>query len=75
MAFIVPVKYIKRAVNRNKAKRVMSEEVRKNPIVLKRGYDIVVVLSKKVEKEKIGLLTDDLRQALVKAGFIGAVRE
>lgn len=61
MAFIVPAKYVNRAVDRNKAKRVMSEEARKNPIVLKGGYDIVVVLSKRLEKNEFDHVTEELR--------------
>jgi len=65
VAFIVPLKYVPLAVDRNKIKRILSREVVK--ILLPgRGYDTIVVIYKKIERERFEGLREGLRETLLK---------
>lgn len=64
--FIIPSKKIALAVDRNKAKRLFFEEVRKNSVLLRGGYDIVGVISKKVGRSWLKYLAKELREVLSK---------
>lgn len=57
IAFSVGVKFSKKAVDRNRAKRILRSEMKKNLSKLKPGFDIVIFLGqispKEFEKENI----------------------
>ncbi len=51
--FIIPAKVFAKAVDRNRFKRILSEAVRKDLGDTLDGHDIVVLIKKKEEEEKI----------------------
>ena len=63
-AFIIPSKHVPLAVDRNKIKRMFSEEVKKVPLLVKWGYDIIVVVHKKIGRERFKELGEELRATL-----------
>jgi len=65
-AFIAPSKHVPLAVDRSKIKRIFSGEIRKTPLLLKLGYDIIVVIHRKVERKQFGKLAEELRGVLLK---------
>ena len=65
-AFIFPAKHISLAVNRNRAKRLFSEEAKHASSLFKGGYDIIVGVAKKVSKDQIKNLAVELRTILSK---------
>ncbi|MBI2674359.1 MAG: ribonuclease P protein component [Candidatus Yanofskybacteria bacterium] len=65
-AFVVSSKYVSLAVDRNRIKRMFSEKVRRTPALLEHGYDMVVVIHKKVEREQFKELGEELREILFK---------
>ena len=64
-AFIVPSKHISLAVDRNKIKRILSGEIAKI-LLPERGYDVIVVIYKKIERERFKELGEELRKVLSK---------
>lgn len=64
--FVIPAKYISLAVNRNRIKRLFSEEARRLLPLLGDKYDIVVLLSKKTNKNDYGYLVKELKELLFK---------
>lgn len=64
--FVVPAKYTPLAVDRNKIKRIFSGEVTKTSFLLGRDYDVIVVISRKITREKFKDLTKELRGVLSK---------
>lgn len=65
-SFILPAKHISLAVDRNRAKRLLSEEVKSTPSLFRSGYDIVVRVIKKVDdKDQIKNLATELRKVLL----------
>lgn len=60
--FIVSKKFSKKAVDRNKIKRILREIVRENIPIIKTGFDVVIVVNPGAEKnfEKLGLMIDKL---------------
>jgi len=64
-AFIVPSKYVSLAVDRNKIKRILSEEIVKT-LLLGSGYDTIVVIYKKIERGRFKELREELKETLLK---------
>lgn len=64
-AFVIPVKHVPFAVNRNKIRRILSEDVAKSSL-LEYGYDIVVAVYKKIEKSRFKELVSELNTLLLK---------
>lgn len=65
--FVVSAKVAGKAVVRNRIRRVLSEAIRLNMNDTKQGYDIVVVIIKREEADK---LRDDLLKILRAAKLI-----
>ncbi|OGZ75976.1 MAG: ribonuclease P protein component [Candidatus Staskawiczbacteria bacterium RIFCSPLOWO2_12_FULL_37_15] len=65
-AFIVPSKYAPLAVDRNRTKRALSEEVRRTPILSGKSHDVIVSVFKKITKSELDSLTRELRELLSK---------
>ena len=63
--FIVPSKCVSLAVDRNKIKRIFSEETIKLPLP-ERGYDIAVVVYKKIVRSRFRELSVELREVMLK---------
>src|SRR3989338_3144687 len=61
--FIVSAKFFKKAVARNRIKRLLSEIVQSSQGDINRGYDIVVVVNRKAESED---MKADLKNLLSK---------
>ena len=59
------MKYVPLAVDRNRIKRALSEEIRKLPL-LKHGYDMIVVIHGKVESKQFGEVFGELVKLLSK---------
>lgn len=67
--FIISTKISKKAVVRNKIKRIMSEVIRKNLDKLKKGYDVVFLIKPsavrvskdELEKETYEIITKNLQ--------------
>lgn len=64
--FIISTKYVLLAVDRNRIRRVFSEEIARNPSLLKQGLDIIVVVSKKITREKFEDLARELKDLFLK---------
>lgn len=64
-AFIVPIKHVPLAANRNKIRRMLSGEVAKLHL-LERGHDIIAVVYKKSEKSQFKYLVNELSSLLLK---------
>ena len=64
-AFIVPTKHIPLAVDRNKIKRMLSEEVMSS-FLSRQGYDVIVVITGKVERIQLKRLSTETREILEK---------
>lgn len=65
-AFVVPTKHIPLAVGRNRIRRILSGEISRTPSLLGQGLDIIVIVSKKVTKEKFKELAEKLSELLSK---------
>ena len=63
--FIIPTKHIPLAAERNKIRRILSEEIAKLYLP-GRGYDIVAVVHKKIEKSRFKELVSELNALLLK---------
>jgi len=61
----VGIKFSKKAVERNKIKRQIREIFRKNIDSVKKGFDMVVFINKKDNKEEVG--SDELEEMIVGA--------
>lgn len=61
-AFIVPSKYVLLAVDRNRAKRLLSEGVMKASALSWRHYDMVVYVFRKVTRSELNKLYKDLKE-------------
>ncbi len=66
IAFMIPTKYVSLAVNRNKIRRMFFEELSRETSLLKKSYDIIVLVCKKTEKDRQKYLTEELRELLTK---------
>ena len=64
-AFIIPIKHIPLAVDRNKIRRMFSGEVAKLRLP-QLGYDIIAVVYKKAEKSRFKELVIELNALLLK---------
>jgi ribonuclease P protein component len=64
-SFVVPTKHVTLAVDRNKIRRIFSGEIVRLPLS-ERGYDIVAVIHKKVERSQFRELAAELREVLLK---------
>lgn len=67
IGFVVPKKYFKKAVLRNKLKRRLREQVRKKLPQVKKGYDIVIVGREGLEKMDFWETDEMLEKLLFKA--------
>lgn len=70
--FIVGLKVSKKAVERNKIRRLLSETARINLKYIKDGYDIISVVKPGIMEKttKRELVTDDFIKAMAKARII-----
>ena len=64
-AFFISSKYIPLAVDRNNLKRMFSQEIM-SLSMLKRGYDVVVVIFKKADRKGFENLVEELSDLLSK---------
>ena len=53
VAFIVPIKVAGNAANRNRIKRIFSEQIRKKITDFKSKYDIVITLKRKEKEDSL----------------------
>ena len=58
--FIVSKKFSKKAVERNRAKRVLREVIKKNLSQIKAGLDIIIVLNPEAKTEELEKTTERL---------------
>lgn len=65
-AFIIPSKYLPLAVDRNRARRILSEEVRRTLILSGKSHDVIVAVFKKVTRSELDSLAKELRELLLK---------
>ena len=68
--FIVSTKIAKAAVDRNRFKRAMSEEVRLNSIHLKPGYDVVFLAKPNITKVPTAQIMKQVRDSLRKLNLM-----
>jgi len=68
IGFVIPKKYFRKAVLRNKLKRRLREQVRKKLPQIKKGYDIVMVGREGLEKMDFWETDEMLEKLLFKAG-------
>ncbi len=64
--FIISTKISKRAVVRNKIKRIMSEVIRKNIESFKKGYDVVFLIKPSVAKTEKKVLEKETYEIFAK---------
>ncbi len=69
-AFVVSTKVSKQAVQRNRVKRVLSETVRYEMSILKKGYDCVFLLKKSSARTSSEELVTETKKVLKKAKLI-----
>ena len=67
--FVVPVKWDKRAVKRNRLKRLMSEAVRTKWGEIKEGFDVLVMVRTKRKEINYAMVGRELGKAIQKAGL------
>jgi len=65
-AFIVSARNVPLAVDRNRVKRMFSEEVMKDRDSLKKEHDIVVTVFKKIGENQFQHLAEELKEVLLK---------
>jgi len=65
-AFILPAKHISLATERNRVKRIFSEEIIKNQRLLNRGYDVVISVFKKIDKSRFVFLAQELIETMAR---------
>ncbi|MEA2007263.1 MAG: ribonuclease P protein component [Patescibacteria group bacterium] len=71
IAFSVGVKFSKKAVDRNKAKRILRNQTRKHLHNIKKGFDIVFFLGNVSPSElKKDSLDKNIKQALISSQLI-----
>lgn len=61
-AFVIPSKHIRLAVDRNKARRIMSEALRGRWASIPRGLDILIIVSRKVARDELEILADEINK-------------
>ena len=61
-ALIVPSKHVPLAVDRNKIKRTLSEEIVRIPGLLGKNYDVVVSVSRKITRSEFKNLPEELKE-------------
>jgi ribonuclease P protein component len=64
--FIISTKISKRAVIRNRIKRIMSEVVRRNLDKLKNGFDVLFLVKPSIVKLERELLEKETHEAIIK---------
>lgn len=63
---IVPPKHVKLAVDRNKIKRILSEEIGKKTKTGGFNYDLAIVISKRVVRDNFSDLKKEFNDVLLK---------
>ena len=63
-ALIVPSKYISLAADRNRIKRILSEEITRIPGLLEKKFDIVASVSRKIIRSEFKELPEELRELI-----------
>jgi len=69
-AFVLPVKYEKKANKRNRRKRVFREVVRSILPQIKGGFDVVLIIKKEASKESYKKVKEELEKAFKKINLI-----
>jgi ribonuclease P protein component len=69
LGIVVPVKLSKRAVHRNRTKRLISEAIRTHFAKIKSGLDIIVMAKKLLREEKLTEIEEPILELLEKAGL------
>lgn len=64
--FIISTKISKKAVIRNKIKRIMSEVIRKNLNKLKNGYDVLFLIKPSITKLETDIIEKETYEAIIK---------
>ena len=67
---IVPIKLSKRAVHRNRTKRLIYEAVRQNNSSVKPGFDIIIMTKKLFREEKLTDIQQPIIELLQKAELL-----
>jgi len=67
---IVPIKLSKRAVQRNRTKRLIYEVLRQNWSKMKIGFDIIVMARKLLREEKLSDVEQPIQDLLQKAELL-----
>ena len=64
-ALIVPSKHISLAVDRNRIKRALSEEIVRIPGLLGKNLDMVISVSRKITRSELKNLAKELRELIL----------
>ncbi len=68
--FIISTKIHKKAVKRNRAKRLLSEAIIELIEGIKPGYDVVILAKKKIIEADFKAIKEEMRYLLAKAGMV-----
>lgn len=72
IGIIVPVKLSKRAVYRNRTKRLISEAIRQNNAKIKLGFDTIIMAKKILKDEKLTDIQKPIVELLQRAGLLSS---
>ena len=70
IGIIVPMKLSKKAVHRNRTKRLISESVRTFIATVKPGFEILIMAKKLLREEKLGDVLPKISEAFKKADLL-----
>lgn len=69
-ALIIPSRLVRSAVKRNYLKRTIREAIRNKLKSIKKGVDVIVILSSKIEKPTFDAVRREIFELFLKAGLL-----
>ncbi len=69
-AFVSPVKFFRKATERSKVKRVMRAVIENNKLLLRSGFDVIVIAQRQIKNKSYKEIEDDMFKSLKKAKLI-----
>ena len=67
---IVPMRLSKKAVERNRTRRLFREAIHQHLVHLERGYEVIVMAKKILKYEKLQDIAPDIQNLLIKARLL-----
>ncbi|MBU1024055.1 ribonuclease P protein component [bacterium] len=70
LGIVIPMKAVRKAVERNRIRRMVKESLRTLPVELKMGFDIVIMVRSKPDVDKMQFVQDSIVKLLKSAELI-----